>query len=162
MTREWTPGVPPDQDALWSACAPELRLSLWKDREYLAWRYDRNPTHTFEYLSLRRGGTLVGLAVVLRGGRRATLCELLCVRAHGEAIGTTLVAEACRRSLAHRDLRVSFLGGDDGYFARCLRGFQLRPGPEVFTARGFEGDAMDTLVRGRGTWNMTFGDADYV
>lgn len=159
---EWLSRVPSDHDALWSACAPEMALSLWKDRAYFAWRYDRNPDHTFEYLALRRGGTLVGLAVVLRGDRHATLCELLCSRADGPRLGSVLVGEASRRSLARRDARISFLGGDDGFYARCLRGFSSRPAPEVLTARGYDGDPLDARIRGRATWTMTFGDADYV
>ena len=162
LTTEWTPAVPADHDVLWSKCAAELGLSLWKDREYFAWRYDRNPDHTFEYVSLRRGASLVGLAVVLRGDRRATICELLCVRSDGAEVGSALVGEVCRRSLERRDLRVAFLGGDDGFFSRCLRGFKVRPAPEVFTARGFEGDPLDAQVRATGRWIMTFGDADYV
>jgi hypothetical protein len=155
--------VPADHDELWSECARESKLSLWKDREYLAWRYDRNPDHAFTRITLRERGRIRALAIVWRSGGRAMICELLCPRAAGPPLGRALVGAVCDRAVADGDDRVSFLGADDGYFAGCLDGFRARPAPEnVLTGRGLEPGALDALVRDGRNWTVTFGDADYV
>lgn len=160
---EWRRTVPDDHDALWTACASELELSLWKDREYLAWRYDQNPDHEFLYVVLREGARLCGVAVVLRESGRCTICEWLCQRAAGPALGRALIQAVCEGCLRRGDDRVSFLGHDDGYFARCLAGFRVRPAPEsVLTGRGLEDGPLDALVRDGRNWTVTYGDADYV
>ena len=128
---EWRRTVPDDHDMLWAECAPEFKLSLWKDREYLAWRYDRNPDHEFEYATLREGARLRAVAVVLREAGRTLICELLCPRTAGPELGRGLVRTVCERALRRGDDRVSFLGHDNGYFASCFAGFQTRSAPEM-------------------------------
>lgn len=160
---EWRSVVPDDHDVLWAECAPEMMVSLWKDREYLAWRYDLNPDHTFEYVTLREGVRLRAVAVVLREAGRSVTCELLCPRAAGPALGPALVRAVCEHALRRGDDRVSFLGHDDGPFASSLAGFRARPAPEsVLTGRGLEPGPLDVLVRDGSNWTVSYGDADYV
>jgi GNAT superfamily N-acetyltransferase len=160
---EWRREAPPDTDTLWAECSPELRVSLWKDREYLAWRYDLNPDHRFEHVTLREGDRLRALAVVLCEGGRATICDWLSPRRAGLALGRSLVRAVCRGALEREVDRVSFVGADDGYFARCLRVFRSRPAPEsVLTGRGLEAGDLDARVRDGRNWCVTYGDADYV
>lgn len=160
---EWRRTAPEDHDLLWAECAPELKLALWKDREYLAWRYDQNPDHEFEYVTLREGLRLRAVAVVFRQYGCDMICEWICRRAPGTALGRALVRAVCERALWCGADRVSFLGHDDGYFARCLAGFQARLAPEcVLTGRGLEDGPLDALVRDRRNWTVTYGDADYV
>lgn len=160
---EWRNGVPDDHDVLWAECAPELKMSLWKDREYLAWRYDQNPDHKFEYVTLRESERLRAVGVVLREAGRSMTCELLCPRAAGPVLGHALARAVCERALHRGDDRVSFLGHDDGHLASCLAGFQARPAPEsVLTGRGLEDGPLDVLVREGRNWTVSYGDADYV
>lgn len=163
---EWRSTVPDDHDALWAECASEHVLSMWKDREYLAWRYDRNPDHTFECVALREQARLRALAVVFREQGRAVMCEWIAPRSEGPALGRALVAAVCGRSLERGDDRVSFLGHDgpgDGRFASALAGFTARPAPEsVFTGAGLEPGEFDARVRDGANWTLTYGDADYV
>jgi len=164
---EWRADVaaemPVDHDGLWAECAPGLKLSLWKDREYLAWRYDRNPDHAFVRIALRERGRLRALAVVWREHGRAMICELLCPRAGGAALGRALVQAVCGHALDAGDDRVSFLGADEGFLAGCFTGFRGRPAPEnVLVGRGLEPGALDALVREGRNWSVAFGDADYV
>ncbi len=160
---EWRLTVPEDHDKLWGECASGFQLSLWKDSQYLAWRYDQNPDHRFEYVTLREGERLRAVAVVLRENGRAMMCEWICSRAVGPTLGRGLVRAVCEGAVRRGDDRVSFLGHDDGYFASCLAGFQARPAPEnVLTGRGLEDGALDALVRSGGNWTVSYGDADYV
>jgi len=160
---ERMPTAPADHDALWAECAPEAKISLWKDREYLAWRYDANPDHEFEYVALREGEGLRAVAVLWRSAGRATIADWIAPRAAGEELGRALVGAACEAASRQGDDRVTFLGADDGYFARCLAGFAQRPAPEsVLTGRGLEDGPFDALVRDGRNWIVCFGDADYV
>jgi len=160
---EWRRTVPEDHDTLWLECASELKLSLWKDKEYLTWRYDLNPDHEFEYVTLREDARLCAVAVVWREAGRCMICEWISRRAAGPRLGRALVREVCAGSLRRGDDRVSFVGHDDGYFASCLGGFRMRLAPEsVLTGRGLEDGPLDALVRDGQNWTVTYGDADYV
>jgi GNAT superfamily N-acetyltransferase len=160
---EWRSSVPADQDDLWRACAPDHVLSLWKDARYLAWRYDANPDHDFEYAVLRGGGGPRGVAVVLREQGRTTVCELMWPRSEGPAAGLTLVRSIVARATELGDDVVLFLGHDTARFGAAMQGFRVRPAPEnVLTGRGLEDGEIDRLVRDGANWTMTFGDADYV
>jgi hypothetical protein len=159
----WHAGIPEDHDRLWSDCAAEHRVSLWKDRQYLTWRYDDNPDHDFEIVTLRNEGRLRALAVVLREGGRDTICDWGGPRAAGPAPARALVRAMCARAIEGGSDRLSFLGHDDGRFAAAFAGFAARPAPEnVLTGRGLEDGALDVLIRDGRNWTMTFGDADYV
>jgi len=159
----WSEAVPGDMDALWAECAPELRVTLWKDREYLAWRYDANPDHTFRHVALREDGRLRALAVVLFTPGRAMICDWIAPRSAGVPLGQALVRSVCREGLRHGVDRLSFVGADGGYFTAALAGFSSRPAPEsVLTGRGLEDGELDVLVRDGKNWCVTYGDADYV
>jgi len=160
---EWRGDAPADHDDLWRRCAPELKLSLFKDREYLRWRYDANPDHRFRYVTARRDGRLDGVAVVLSEAGRTTICDLITARRAGDAVARTLIVEVSRQASAQGDDRITFLGRDDGYFDRCLKGFRRRLAPEsVLTGRGLGDHDVDDLVRDGANWTLCFGDADYV
>lgn len=157
------PLVPEGQDALWAECAAEHRLSLWKDREYLAWRYDRNPDHKFEYVTLRIGSQLRAVAVVLSEQRRTMICDWILPRDSSDGLACTLLRAVCKHASDRGDDRVSFLGHDDGGFARVFAGFRSRPAPEsVFTGRALVDGPFDAQVRDGANWTLTYGDADYV
>ena len=126
-------------------------------------RYDLNPDHEFEYVTLREDARLCAVAVVWREAGRCMICEWISRRAAGPRLGRALVREVCAGSLRRGDDRVSFVGHDDGYFASCLGGFRMRLAPEsVLTGRGLEDGPLDALVRDGQNWTVTYGDADYV
>lgn len=56
---------PPQTDALWTRCSPELDVALVRDRAYLEHRYTRHPSGAFTFLTCvdRSSGELRGLAV---------------------------------------------------------------------------------------------------
>lgn len=45
--------VPDDVDALWARVGPEYDVTVVRDREYLAWRYDRKPGAAYRRFALR-------------------------------------------------------------------------------------------------------------
>ncbi len=154
--------VPDDADALWNRCRSQEVLSLWKDRTYLAWRYDRNPNHEFRYVCLQRAGTTRALAVTVRLGSTLMICELL-VPGREIAAGRRLVDAIREAAVTEGADKVQFFGRDAGFFDEVLRGFSRRIAFEnVLVGRALDDAELDTLSRIPDNWTVTYGDADFV
>lgn len=154
--------LPEGLDALWERERARVRVSLWKDREYLAWRYERHPEQRFEYHALFRDGALEGLAVTGIRDRIALLCELM-VPGRDEAAARLLVLSLCARAAATGADEVHFLGHDDGWFDRVLAGFTARPASEnVFVGRAIADEALTAEIADAAHWTLTYGDGDFV
>jgi hypothetical protein len=154
--------LPAGTDDLWAREARVSRLSLWKDQEYLAWRYEQNPDHAFTYHVLERGGHLAGMAVsVLRDGV-AMFCEFL-LPERDPAAGIRLRDEASLHLAGLGADEIQFLGHDPGYFAEVFRGFSRREATDnVFVGRYLgEGPWREPFVD-PATWTLTYGDGDFV
>lgn len=154
--------LPEGLDALWDLERRRVRVSLWKDREYLSWRYERHPEQRFTYHVLSRGGVLTGLAVSGIRDRTALLCELL-VPGRDEAAGRLLVLSACANAAEAGADEVHFLGHDDGWFGRVLDGFVAAPAPgNVFVGRGIDDEALTAEMADAANWTLTYGDGDFI
>jgi len=165
-----TPGVevrhldrlPESTDALWDRERRVVDLSLWKDRAYLAWRYEKNPDHRFVFHALFAGEVLEGLVVSTESAGIALLCELI-VPSRSIALGRRLLAEV---SLHHDRAGVDeihFLGHDAGFDTEVFEGFESRPAPEnVFVGRAIEDEELTTRMADPGRWTLSYGDGDFV
>jgi len=67
-------------DRFWTRLLPQHDLVLSRDREYLQWRYARNPYHHYDLLGFFGLGRLLGWAVTRRSGERLLVVDLLCKR----------------------------------------------------------------------------------
>jgi len=154
--------APAGYDALWNALRSLEVLSVWKDANYLRWRYDRNPDHRFTYYVLERGEQTLGQAVGLEIDGALALCELL-VAGREVPLGQRLVLEVCLHARARGMRAVTFLGHDAGFFEDVLVGFQRqRSYPDVFCGRSFEAGPLTELLPLAANWTLTFGDGDFV
>jgi hypothetical protein len=154
--------LPDGVDALWERERTRVHVSLWKDREYLAWRYERHPEQRFEYHALVRGSELAGLAVTGIRDRMALLCELL-EPDRDEAAGRLLVLSVCARVAGNGADEVHFLGHDDGWFGRVLEGFTAAPATEnVFVGRAIADEALTAELADAANWTLTYGDGDFI
>lgn len=154
--------LPEGLDALWERARARVRLSVWKDREYLSWRYERHPEQRFEYHVLRRDGALEGLAVTGIRDRIALLCEML-VPGRDEAGGRLLALETCVRAAATGADEAHFLGHDDGWFGRVLAGFTPTPAPaNVFVGRAIDDESLTGEMADGANWTLTYGDGDFI
>lgn len=158
---EQASACPPQHDRLWDAVRGQEVLSLWKDRGYLAWRYEQNPDLGFEFFSAWDGERLVGLAVVALVEEEALIAELL-VEEQRVEVGRALVGHVVR-SFVGRARRVRFLGRDMGFFKEVFRGFaQEHNCVHVFALRALGGArselALDALRPEN--WSLTLGDID--
>ena len=154
--------VPDGYDALWNAWRSQEVLSVWKDVDYLRWRYDRNPDQRFTYFSLARGDELLAMAVGVEQDGVMVLCELL-VHGRDVRLGQRLAVEICLHALARGMRAVSFLGWDAGFFRDALDGFAHQISYEnVFGGRAFDRGVLSELLPHPHNWTVTFGDGDFV
>lgn len=171
VARAETPGVrvtagrepPVASDALWASEARAGGLSIWKDRSYLTWRYQRHPDHQFTFHALERDAELIGLGVsVVRDGV-ALLCEVL-VPGRDHAFGRRLVLEMCNDCNEAGADEVRFLGHDPhDFFANVFRGFLRAPAPEnVFVGRAIDDESLTRRMGEASAWTLTYGDGDFV
>jgi GNAT superfamily N-acetyltransferase len=91
-------------DELWDQVSQSFRVAQVRDAAYLNWRYVANPDH-YDLLTLRRGGRLVGIAVLGRTLRRGVrVGELM------ELIHDPEDEDAARRLVAAAATRAADLG----------------------------------------------------
>jgi hypothetical protein len=159
----WTSEVPSDYESLWSLVRSQEVLSVWKDADYLRWRYDRNPDRRFRYACLRQGGELLALAVTAELEGVATICEFL-VRGRDATLGRLLVGAIVHEALEREARGVEFIGFDMGFFDEAFEGFDRRLSTaNVFCGRAFSdaGPLAELLPFGQ-NWTVVFGDGDFV
>ena len=154
--------LPDGVDALWAREARAAALSLWKDRTYLAWRYERHPDHRFTFHALTRGGALAGLGVSVVVAGVALVCELIVPDRDPDA-GRRLALETARHCGDAGAEEVRFLGHDAGFLARALRDFAAAPAPEnVFVGRAIADEALTARLADASAWTLAYGDGDFV
>ncbi len=139
-------------------------LSVWKDLDYLRWRYEEHPEHAYDFHVLARDGKLEGLVVSRQVGSSVAICELLHRTKH-VAEAALLVSAVVRAHLGGPVQRLEFFGHDDGFFAsvfaRC--GFRGSYAASfVFGGRVFEDDELRHRFAVGRNWTVAYGDSDAV
>lgn len=145
------------QDALWKSCAPQEHLSVWKDREYLEWKYLRRPNVQYQLLALEQAGALAALAVLHEDGPCAHVLEVMSLRKSVPLAQELLlrVADHCR---AEGLRELCFVGRDPWYFASVFQDFERQPifGHHVYT--GTFGAEQRFIYETAANWTVTQGD----
>lgn len=154
--------LPEQTNDLWDRERQAVDLSLWKDRTYLAWRYERNPDHRFVFHSLFRGEVLEGLAVSTERDGIALICEFI-VPSRSVALGRRLLVETSLHHAGAMVDEVHFLGYGAGYFREAFAEFAVRPSPaNVFVGRALVDDALTDRMAEADRWTLSYGDGDFV
>jgi hypothetical protein len=154
--------MPDGYEELWDAWRMHPQVSVWKDSQYLKWRYDDNPDHEFRYHVLTRGGRTVALAVTVEIERQTSICEMIVEKQDG-LLARRLIAEIIRSTLESNGRAVRFLGRDSGFFDQVFEGFQVREATaNVLVGRALADPALDDWIGRAEHWSIMFGDADFV
>ncbi|NIR48842.1 GNAT family N-acetyltransferase [candidate division KSB1 bacterium] len=155
--------VPHGYDELWHTIRPYEVLSIWKDSEYLRWRYDQNPDREFDYFYLVEGKQIIALAVVTaEAGSDVTICELL-ARDRNVLNSRMLIGRILSyyRDGPYRKIR--FIGHDIGFFDEVFDTFRSEIWFSiVFCARVFESPELEEYIAHPSNWTLTYGDIDLV
>jgi len=148
-------------DSLWNVIRSYEVLSIWKDTEYLRWRYEKNPDHTFDYFSIEEGGELIAFAVVHSEKDTVVICELQ-VKGKDIPLGRYFVNRIRQHYIGKGKTALTFIGHDSGYYRSVFKDFDERP---YFRYR-FCGKVLNESDRVRDffpfphNWNITYGDID--
>jgi hypothetical protein len=154
--------LPPNYAVFWKMAARFEVLSLWKDADYMQWRYDRNPTHAYRYHWIERDGAILCLAVTRDDRDDLIITELIAIDKMSP-LSRHLLSQILRHALGKGFGAVSFQGADSGFFARAFRAF----GSVTDLAKVFAIQSLDDVPEARGAtlaanWSVALGDWDGV
>ncbi len=138
-------------------------LSLWKDEDYLRWRYIDHPRHRYDFFPLRVNGVLEGLVVARKDGARAVICEML-NRTKNVQQAFLHLLYVQRRYIFSGMGEVVFLGHDNGFFETVFgrSGFKKSISNIVCTVRFSGRGRIREMFMIPENWTFTYGDSDLI
>ncbi|MBN2078866.1 MAG: GNAT family N-acetyltransferase [Spirochaetes bacterium] len=138
-------------------------LSLWKDEDYLRWRYVDHPRHRYDIFPLRVNGVLEGLVVARRDGTRAVICEIL-NRTKNVQQAFLHLLYVQRRYIFSGMGEVIFLGHDNGFFETVFgrSGFKKSMSNIVCTVRFSGRGRIREMFMIPENWTFVYGDSDLI
>lgn len=153
--------VPKNYEKFWDHYKFQEGLCVWKDTQYLEWRYDQNPDHHFKYFSLTEGNEILAIVVVLEEPGRARICEFMS-KNHNVSVGRHLLHQLIAYYSACRDLSViDFFGFDAGFFDDALIDFNRKSSySNILCVRLFQTTSHPDLFYHSQNWSVSFGDID--
>ena len=139
-------------------------LSIWKDLQYLRWRYEQHPDHRYVFHVLRVGGVPEGIAVTRHVGDTTAICEFI-HRTKDVRQAAMLLGAIVRHHTTRGMQRVEFFGHDDGFcesvFRQCMFTSSYANG-FVFSGRVYGGGALEQRFIVPQNWTVVYGDADVI
>lgn len=154
-------------DLLWQSVAPSLSVCGVRDREYLEWRYRRNPFARFHILKCSDEQMMLGYAVLAlerapEGHRIGYIMDLFCHES--ERIIDCLVNASLRYLI---DLKADYV--KCGMLEHCPHhgvlkkyGFSFRGEHRPLVFQEIDPDFHSDLFLGPGNWFLTLGDTDFL
>ena len=134
--------------------------SVWKDAEYLKWRYETHPEKKYRFHYLTKGHDVVALAVTRSHEKTQNIVEWM-VKDKNPQWSDYLLQEIKRRSFNGKFQAIKFVGLDNGFYSQTFKSFKtkqlqhhlfcLRP---LKKAESYSGVALPF------NWSVTLGDWD--
>lgn len=150
---------------LLAAYRESLVLAVYKDEEYLRWRYEQHPEHSYHFHLLVRDGAPAALGVVRPVADVAAICELIVPQTDPVA-GVRLLREIMAHYAARPQFHlVEFLAHDVAYYdAVCERAGLRRDAHSQFrmTFRAFTTGLLPQLAIVADNWTIVHGDTDVI
>jgi hypothetical protein len=137
-------------------------VSVWKDREYLEWRYARHPDHTYDVHVLHVRGVPRALAVCRVGSPVLSICEVI-HREHDVHETAYLLRHLARHYARTSAQSLAFYGWDCGFFdaAFAAAGFAVSPFSRLhLVARVPQGSPLTEHSAVASNWTISYGDLD--
>ncbi len=137
-------------------------LSIWKDFNYMQWRYINHPNFTYSFHTLYVNDRIEGLAVTRNSEDSVAICEFLHRSKHPRQ-SVYFLRHIVKYYLKSSAQKIEFHGWDNGFFDYVFKacGFRSLPSSFVFTAQAFDDDLTQKLII-PDNWTIVYGDADIV
>jgi len=152
--------------ALFDECARKFENLTVRDYEYLHWRYDRNPRHSYEIILGYRGGRLAGYCVTgeteRKGLRVGLVVDILSDPEDRElaAFLVTAALETMKRAKMH--IASCLLPSKSPYRPILRRlGFLIPMRRFPFIVRANSQSLPAGALADTAGWHITFGDGDF-
>jgi hypothetical protein len=162
LTVDTSSTIPPDCDAALKQIRDYEVLAVWKDRDYLRWRYEARPDCHYDVHCLRRDGETHGLVITRAYNDSLAICEVLHRRKN--IVETAFLLERvvawARRSALQR---VEFNGYDNGFYdaAFAAAGFVVQPFSKYILIGRVLGDPdLEKSYYQPLNWSISWGDGD--
>ena len=157
--------VPHEYSVFWEKVKSQHELTVWKDIDYLNWRYKKNPDRKFKYCGLMKEGELRAFSVVFPSSAGVQICEFE-VLGLDTKVGRALIRSLVKHCLDHRIRVLEYVGSRDEYLVRIFAGFKgVELEDVVFCGRVFGGEKQSELAevsKKSRAWKITFGDLDSI
>lgn len=154
-----TGSVPEGYDKFWEQIRKQEIISLWKDREYLSWRYDRNPLFKPTYFTCTENGNITAMAIATVHEGAGTICELM-VKDNSLVLARLLVNSAAAHYRKAGLEAIKFYGHDRGFFEAVFSEFTRMPNQDLFfiAKQTNEDETLEKLLYQNISWSITSGD----
>jgi len=117
-------------DALFARVLPAYRYLLRRDRDYLAWRYERAPAAGYRIVLLERGDELLGWSVFRRRDDRLTWGDALVAPEAGHAAGALAAAAIAAEPAGSLERLEGWFTTQPGWWSTALADLGLLEAPE--------------------------------
>ncbi len=151
--------LPDGYEEFWNEVKARELICIWKDSQYMRWRYDSNPSRQAVYIVARRCDSIVGLVNYAQRNSILYILELL-VPSYDVSLGKLLVSTVIKESLEKNVELVKFYGHDRGYFELVFSEFTRQPSEDLSFQAQFNDDALREICTQSLNWSATTGDTD--
>ena len=151
--------LPADFDAVDAAAAPKLGTAIVRDRQYIEWRFGRNPLYASEALIARERADATGFLVFTIQGQVGLVKDWLAATAAArDALFAALVRELRKRGASSAS--VIALESHPDLSALRAAGFVLRPEQSSVVTYASPSNPLRATLLDPSRWYMTVGDRD--
>lgn len=153
--------IPFNYDRFWDVVKQSEIISIWKDRDYLTWRYDRCPDRRYEYFFLvDKDDEIAALCIVLVSDGQFVICELMAVN-RNTRMAQYLLSLVTRAALRLRSNEIRFSGWSPDFFEEAFKNFDRQGNwNSIFCIYCPIEGALQHAARNSQNWTVTFGDTD--
>ncbi|MBW1860129.1 MAG: GNAT family N-acetyltransferase [Deltaproteobacteria bacterium] len=164
---ESTSRFPKEVDNLFQSCAPKFQNLIIRDYEYLKWRYEDHPTHSYRIFLGYRGDILRGYCVCGTAVRKSIEIGLimdLFSDPNDKDMATSLIERAVGYMTEQNMMLAACILTSKSPFLRQLKslGFILPAKTFTYVIRNNSDKLDPSTLRHVKDWHITFGDADFV
>jgi len=154
--------LPIHYDDFWNQIKKHQILSVWKDRDFMEWRYS-NPTASCPtYYWSEKEGTIDAFAITVNKGTHLYITDLMHADRNvfsARALIHFIGMAAVRQRITH----LFFLGHDDGFFAAVLNGFdRLASNDVTLVFRPLASFPPENILTQPTAWVLTASDTDVI